>query len=186
MKINTDELRKIIREELKKYAGPILKELVKETLLKNSINEVLLNLIAEAVVDKQEALQQLREQVTVETDDEESTFRVAKNLPPRNEMHNLTESERAEIKSKYEQMMGGGIQIPKNRKSVNANYIQQEQPQDSGEIDARRVLQMLPQTDTEGNPLRLNAMPEHLANALTKDYRQVLKNIHAVVNKTRH
>lgn len=191
MKINTTELRKLIREELQKVAAPMLKELVRDTLLKNSINEVLLTLIAEAIVDKQEAMQLMKEQIEINESASPQAIRMSsdnlvpqRDLMPQSRLGQLTDAQRREIKAKYEAMTGGlpqkiGIQ------KMNAAFVEPEQPSAPGEIDTNRVIQMLPETDIEGHPLRLNALPEHLATALTKDYRQTLKNMHAVVNRNR-
>ena len=176
MKINTSELRKLIREELQKTAAPMLKELVKESLLKNSINEVLVNLIAEAIVDKQELLREMAVTAAAEPEEEGTIRLTTKNLPPRTQLmakSRLDERATAEIKSRYEQMMGG---IPVNSKRVPAPGIVED-----GKPDAQSVIAMLPETNTEGAPLRIDSIPEHLANALTKDYRQMLKNIHTSV-----
>jgi hypothetical protein len=184
MKINTSELRKIIREELQKMAAPMLKSIVKETLIKNAINEVLVNFIAESIVDKQEALALMKEQIelpSLEREDSEiGTIRLStQNLSPIPKSR-LDEHQRAEIKSRYEQMMGGSIPYRQSSAAV-PKTIEQE----SEDVDAQKVMSMLPETNTEGGVLRVNSLPDHLAKALTKDYRQILKDINVSVNSKR-
>jgi hypothetical protein len=181
MKINTNELRKLIREELQKVAAPLLKKMVTESLMKNTINEVLVNLIAESIVDKQEAIKESARRSSKKFQDIDTISLTTEDLPIEDgtiKLSKLNETQRGELKSKYEQMMGSRVQ---SRKSFTPTpeIINEE----SKDIDAQRVIAMLPETNTEGTPLRLNSIPEHLAAALTKDYRQTLKNIHAHVNR---
>ncbi|MFA5195357.1 MAG: hypothetical protein WC401_06130 [Bacteroidales bacterium] len=182
MKINTNELRKLIREELQKVAAPILKKMVTESLMKNTINEVLVNLIAESIVDKQEAIKESAKRYSQKLRNVDTISLTTEDLPlPEDETTRVTglnESQRSGMKSKYEQLMGGSL--PARKKFAPAPEIVSEE---SNEIDPQKVLAMLPETNTEGVPLRINSIPEHLANALTKDYRQVLKNIHAHVTR---
>ena len=189
MKINTGELRKLIREELQKTAAPMLKKMVKESLIKNAINEVLINLIAESIVDKQEALALMKERVLLNTISEDEndigTIRLtSKDLPvpsQKTPISRLDERQRASFKARYEEMMGGTLPLPKS-KVPTPGYKEQESEQSETSPDIQKVIAMLPETNTEGAPLRIDTIPEHLAVALTKDYRQTLKNIHTSVN----
>ena len=193
MKINTVELRKLIREELQKTAAPMLKQMVKESLIKNAINEVLINLIAESVVDKQEALALVKEQVsfnaTSEDENNIGTIRLTtKDLPvpaQKTTLSRLDERQRANFKARYEEMMGGALPLPKSKVPIpgyKEQELKSESEQSEASPDIQKVIAMLPETNTEGAPLHIDAIPEHLAVALTKDYRQVLKNIHTSVN----
>jgi hypothetical protein len=191
MKINTVELRKLIREELQKTAAPMLKQMVKESLIKNAINEVLVNLIAESIVDKQEALALMREQVSFnaipEDENDIGTIRLTtKDLPDpaqKTALSRLDERQRATFRARYEEMIGGALPIPKSKVPI-PGYKEQESKSEQSEAspDIQKVIAMLPETNTEGAPLHIDAIPEHLAVALTKDYRQTLKNIHTSVN----
>ena len=182
METTTEKLRKIVREELKKITLPLLREIVKESLIKNSVNEVLINLIAESIVDKQEATQLMKEQVE-EGDIEIPAFKVTSNSieMPTNK---LTPDQRNSFKSKYEQMMNINTNIKSSGKvPLKEVYIDSQQEiNESQNIDTSKVINMLPEFDIEGKPLRVGSLPDHLASALTKDYRQILKNIHTSVD----